>query len=379
MSSQILPPPEGPEYTPCACSHIEPEHDINGRWCAIDGCECSLYRPTSVSSAVRVPATDRAAVLLEAANALAALGLVDSLVSGPKAWTEAIETLRRMADGCPQCGDAGACNGGPCPLTADPAAVVSGRAADETQAEPTELPPVCEGFQWIGQSFATCDRCGQPAWDHAGEDVAAEGAGPFDNRRTVRPWKPGEADAIRAKWARPAADVPGAGDPQQPKQIRCDIAVSTRQPHPAHDWTQRPDGPTRHCPGANLQQPTEADRTVAYRLPAGRDLHCLACAPTSPGNIWTPVTAEELEDGGLCVGCGVDVLVEQQPKEDDAATAGDQARPECAHCWREIENRSTPNMGGPSRDKWVHVPGGFEPCFPQRGGDSPRAEPRVRP
>jgi hypothetical protein len=39
-----LPPPEGPEYTPCVCGHIVPDHDINGRWCAKQGCECSLYR-----------------------------------------------------------------------------------------------------------------------------------------------------------------------------------------------------------------------------------------------------------------------------------------------------------------------------------------------
>ncbi|MDX3839856.1 hypothetical protein [Streptomyces europaeiscabiei] len=68
----------------------------------------------------------------------------------------------------------------------------------------TGEPPVCEGFVWIGQSFATCDRCAQPAWDHEGEEVAVEGAGPFDNRRTVRPWRPGQADAIRAKWGAPA-------------------------------------------------------------------------------------------------------------------------------------------------------------------------------
>jgi hypothetical protein len=49
---------------------------------------------------------------------------------------------------------------------------------------------------------------------------------------------------------------------------------------------------------------------------------------------------------------------------------------ECANCWREVENRSTPNMGGPPHDNWVHVPGGFTACFPQRGADSPRAEPR---
>jgi hypothetical protein len=44
----------------------------------------------------------RAAVLLEAANALAAVGPEDSLASAPKAWTGAIETLRRMADGKPE-------------------------------------------------------------------------------------------------------------------------------------------------------------------------------------------------------------------------------------------------------------------------------------
>lgn len=90
------------------------------------------------------------------------------------------------------------------------------RLADEEQQAETqapEPPPVCEGFRWIGQSFATCDRCGQPAWDHAGEEVPVEGAGPFDTRRTVRPWKPGEADAIRAKWAPPAVVAEPGKDP----------------------------------------------------------------------------------------------------------------------------------------------------------------------
>ena len=88
----------------------------------------------------------------------------------------------------------------------DQAAVTSlRRLAAETPGPETQggKSPVCEGFRWIGQSFATCDRCGQPAWDHAGEEVAVAGAGPFDSRRTVRPWKPGEADAIRAKWGTP--------------------------------------------------------------------------------------------------------------------------------------------------------------------------------
>ncbi|MGX1129934.1 hypothetical protein RKD49_002124 [Streptomyces glaucescens] len=61
MNNQTFPPPQGPEYTPCACSHIEPEHDINGRWCAIDGCECNLYRPV-VEAGQAPPTTDRAAL-----------------------------------------------------------------------------------------------------------------------------------------------------------------------------------------------------------------------------------------------------------------------------------------------------------------------------
>ncbi|MGW5175864.1 hypothetical protein ACWERY_16070 [Streptomyces sp. NPDC004082] len=78
------------------------------------------------------------------------------------------------------------------------------RLADEAQQPETQAPEppvVCEGFVWIGQSFATCDRCGQPAWDHAGRDAPVEGAVLFDTRRTVIPWEPGEADRIRAKWA----------------------------------------------------------------------------------------------------------------------------------------------------------------------------------
>jgi len=95
-------------------------------------------------------------------------------------------------------------------MAAEPAPADTGHDDSETEGQ---APPVCQGFVWIGQSFATCDRCGQPAWEHAGEEVPVEGAGPFDNRRTVRPWKPGQADAIRAKWA---PEQPAAA--QQPKE-----------------------------------------------------------------------------------------------------------------------------------------------------------------
>jgi hypothetical protein len=38
-----LPPAEGPEYTPCGCGHIEPEHEPNAGDCY--SCDCTAYRP----------------------------------------------------------------------------------------------------------------------------------------------------------------------------------------------------------------------------------------------------------------------------------------------------------------------------------------------
>jgi hypothetical protein len=39
-----LPPPEGPEYTPCGCGHIEPEHDLQALLCYGDRCKCRRYQ-----------------------------------------------------------------------------------------------------------------------------------------------------------------------------------------------------------------------------------------------------------------------------------------------------------------------------------------------
>lgn len=61
--------------------------------------------------------------------------------------------------------------------------------------------PCPEGFHWIGQTFAACDRCSLPAWDHAG--VAELTAPVFSTEPAyrLRPWNPGEADRIRETWA----------------------------------------------------------------------------------------------------------------------------------------------------------------------------------
>lgn len=63
-------------------------------------------------------------------------------------------------------------------------------------------------------------------------------------------------------------------------------------------------------PSAVVPQPEEADRVVAHFLAVHTAaLHCLVCAPPPWGDIWTPVTAGELEDGGICSKCGADVLI----------------------------------------------------------------------
>ena len=55
----------------------------------------------------------------------------------------------------------------------------------------------------------------------------------------------------------------------------------------------------------------DGPRIVAYVLADRTELHCLCCTPTPAGDIWTPVTADELHDGGVCSQCGVDVLIPQ--------------------------------------------------------------------
>jgi hypothetical protein len=85
-------------------------------------------------------------------------------------------------------------------------AEAAGKAAEwargEADAAP-KAPPDCRGFRWIGQSFASCDGCGRPAWEHEGELRLRQGAtllGGDDDFELV-PWKPGEAEAIKRKWA----------------------------------------------------------------------------------------------------------------------------------------------------------------------------------
>ena len=52
MNSQTLPPPQGPEYTPCGCGHIVPEHRPDAGPCLV--CDCAAYRPVDETAVERV-------------------------------------------------------------------------------------------------------------------------------------------------------------------------------------------------------------------------------------------------------------------------------------------------------------------------------------
>lgn len=76
------------------------------------------------------------------------------------------------------------------------------RAREAGLIAPGDAEPACRGFRWIGQSFASCDGCGKPAWEHEGEMRLRDGAVPFGGDAfELRLWKPGEAAAIRRKWS----------------------------------------------------------------------------------------------------------------------------------------------------------------------------------
>lgn len=71
-------------------------------------------------------------------------------------------------------------------------------------------------------------------------------------------------------------------------------------------------------PAGGAPQPKEADgaRVVAYRsaLPGAWSIYCTRHTD-GLGTGVTPLTSEDLPDGGVCAACGVDVLIPPQPKE----------------------------------------------------------------
>lgn len=58
----------------------------------------------------------------------------------------------------------------------------------------------CEVFAWIGQTFASCDNCGKPYWEHPYEYVLGIG-NPFTDDGTRQPITAERAAVVKAKWA----------------------------------------------------------------------------------------------------------------------------------------------------------------------------------
>lgn len=66
-----------------------------------------------------------------------------------------------------------------------------------------DLPDPCpEGFYWIGQPWNCCEKCGLPAWEHAGMAQPPAGAGlVYDGPMVLQPWRPGYVELLKARWA----------------------------------------------------------------------------------------------------------------------------------------------------------------------------------
>jgi hypothetical protein len=70
------------------------------------------------------------------------------------------------------------------------------------------------GFQWIGQTIASCDGCGRPAWEHEGIEryIFGKGDGPFSPVATkILPWT-GNMLRRRQRWLAVALGVGDALD-----------------------------------------------------------------------------------------------------------------------------------------------------------------------
>lgn len=65
------------------------------------------------------------------------------------------------------------------------------------RAEAEKPSEACEGFQWIGQSFASCDNCGRPRWEHKADHHPTS---VFGTDYELIPITEEQADAMRRTW-----------------------------------------------------------------------------------------------------------------------------------------------------------------------------------
>ncbi len=81
-------------------------------------------------------------------------------------------------------------------------ALLAAVPVEPEKVEPVEKRQPCpDGFHWIGPSFAHCDQCGFPAWEHEGDHKPLS---PFGDAFEVVPYTDEQKATMRRKWA---ADV----------------------------------------------------------------------------------------------------------------------------------------------------------------------------
>lgn len=61
-------------------------------------------------------------------------------------------------------------------------------------------PETCRGFVWVGQSFAYCDGCGHPYWEH--DFIQVLSGNPFTGTVERTPISADAKAAVKARWGK---------------------------------------------------------------------------------------------------------------------------------------------------------------------------------
>lgn len=111
----------------------------------------------------------------------------------------------------------------------------------------------------------------------------------------------GEIDRLRAQPV-PYEQLADRLDAEHARRVKA--AWSPTEHQAAEEWSSV----AGFVRGLAREQQAKPSGVIAYS-PGGRTLRCPACRPNPLGSEWRSLTAEDLEDGGICTACGVDVLI----------------------------------------------------------------------
>lgn len=153
-------------------------------------------------------------------------------------------------------------------------------------------------------------------WEHCARDDQDMPQAVCDDPRTIAAFA---AAVVRAYTEeRAPTDQPAEQQPAPHRQIadrldlecarRVKAAWSPEEATAAREWGNV----AAFVRGLAPEEPAPPG-VIAYS-PGGRTLRCLNCRPDPLGSDWRAPTSSDLEHGGICTVCGVDVLIEEQQK-----------------------------------------------------------------